>query len=181
MRILKIIFNLKSRYFIIFLLGLLIFTFYESKRMIKVADINQKLMKDELIIDDDYEELTLYSSAYQLGKQGEYDNAIEKFTRLLKQFPGTKNIDIVYYNIGTLYLKDALTKPLNDDGKVTAENFQKLQSAIISLEKALAINPNNTKAKFNLSLLLSSIPSEASKIISEQSVQELSNIPIGLP
>ena len=181
MRILKIIFNLKSRYFIIFLLGLLIFTFYESNRMIKVADINQKLMKDELIIDDSYEELTLYSSAYQLGKQGEYDNAIEKFTRLLKQFPGTENIDIVYYNIGTLYLKDALTKPLNDDGKVTAENFQKLQSAIISLEKALAINPNNTKAKFNLSLLLSSIPSEASKIISEQSVQELSNIPIGLP
>ena len=181
MRILKIIFNLKSRYFIIFLLGLLIFTFYESNRMIKVADINQKLMKDELIIDDSYEELTLYSSAYQLGKQGEYDNAIEKFTRLLKQFPGTENIDIVYYNIGTLYLKDALTKPLNDDGKVTAENFQKLQSAIISLEKALVINPNNTKAKFNLSLLLSSIPSEASKIISEQSVQELSNIPIGLP
>ena len=181
MRILKIIFNLKSRYFIIFLLGLLIFTFYESNRMINVADINQKLTKDELIIDDGYEELTLYSSAYQLGKQGEYDNAIEKFTRLLKQFPGTENIDIVYYNIGTLYLKDALTKPLNDDGKVTAENFQKLQSAIISLEKALAINPNNTKAKFNLSLLLSSIPSEASKIISEQSVQELSNIPIGLP
>ena len=181
MRILKIIFNLKSRYFIIFLLGLLIFTFYETNRMIKVADINQKLMKDELIIDDSYEELTLYSSAYQLGKQGEYDNAIEKFTRLLKQFPGTENIDIVYYNIGTLYLKDALIKPLNDDGKVTAENFQKLQSAIISFEKALVINPNNTKAKFNLSLLLSSIPSEASKIISEQSVQELSNIPIGLP
>ena len=181
MRILKIIFNLKSRYFIIFLSGLLIFTFYESNKMIKVADINQKLMKDELIIDDGYEELTLYSSAYQLGKQGEYDNAIEKFTRLLKQFPDTENIDIVYYNIGTLYLKDALTKPLNDDGKVTAENFQKLQSAIISLEKALAINPNNTKAKFNLSLLLSSIPSESSKIITEQSVQELSNIPIGLP
>ena len=181
MRILKIIFNLKSRYFIIFLSGLLIFTFYESNKMIKVADINQKLMKDELIIDDSYEELTLYSSAYQLGKQGEYDNAIEKFTRLLKRFPETKSIDIIYYNIGTLYLKDALTKPLNDDGKVTAENFQKLQSAIISLEKALVINPNNTKAKFNLSLLLSSIPSEASKIISEQSVQELSNIPIGLP
>jgi tetratricopeptide (TPR) repeat protein len=178
---LKNIFNLKSRYYIILLLGLLMFTFYESKRMIRVAEINQKLMQDELIIDDSYEELTLYSSAYQLGKQGEYDNAIEKFTRLLKRFPETESIDVIYYNIGTLYLKDALTKPLNDDGKVTAENFQKLQSAIISLEKALAINPKNTKAKFNLSLLLSSIPSEASKIITEQSVQELSNIPIGLP
>ena len=181
MKMLKNIFNLKSRYYIILLLGLLMFTFYESKRMIRVAEINQKLMQDELIIDDSYEELTLYSSAYQLGKQGEYDNAIEKFTRLLKRFPETESIDIIYYNIGTLYLKDALTKPLNDDGKVTAENFQKLQSAIISLEKALAINPKNTKAKFNLSLLLSSIPSEASKIITEQSVQELSNIPIGLP
>jgi tetratricopeptide (TPR) repeat protein len=178
---LKNIFNLKSRYYIILLLGLLMFTFYESKRMIRVAEINQKLMQDELIIDDSYEELTLYSSAYQLGKQGEYDNAIEKFTRLLKRFPETESIDVIYYNIGTLYLKDALTKPLNDDGKVTAENFQKLQSAIISLEKALAVNPKNTKAKFNLSLLLSSIPSEASKIITEQSVQELSNIPIGLP
>jgi tetratricopeptide (TPR) repeat protein len=181
MKMLKNIFNLKSRYYIILLLGLLMFTFYESKRMIRVAEINQKLMQDELIIDDSYEELTLYSSAYQLGKQGEYDNAIEKFTRLLKRFPETERIDVIYYNIGTLYLKDALTKPLNDDGKVTAENFQKLQSAIISLEKALAINPKNTKAKFNLSLLLSSIPSEASKIITEQSVQELSNIPIGLP
>lgn len=181
MKMLKNIFNLKSRYYIILLLGLLMFTFYESKRMIRVAEINQKLIQDELIIDDSYEELTLYSSAYQLGKQGEYDNAIEKFTRLLKRFPETESIDIIYYNIGTLYLKDALTKPLNDDGKVTAENFQKLQSAIISLEKALAINPKNTKAKFNLSLLLSSIPSEASKIITEQSVQELSNIPIGLP
>lgn len=181
MKMLKNIFNLKSRYYIILLLGLLMFTFYESKRMIRVAEINQKLMQDELIIDDSYEELTLYSSAYQLGKQGEYDNAIEKFTRLLKRFPETESIDVIYYNIGTLYLKDALTKPLNDDGKVTAENFQKLQSAIISLEKALAVNPKNTKAKFNLSLLLSSIPSEASKIITEQSVQELSNIPIGLP
>ena len=181
MKMLKSIFNLKSRYFIILLLGLLMLAFYESSRKAQVAEINQKLIQDELIIDDSFEELTLYSSAYQLGKQGEYDNAIEKFTRLLKRFPETKSIDIIYYNIGTLYLKDALTKPLNDDGKVTAENFQKLQSAIISLEKALAINPNNTKAKFNLSLLLSSIPSESSKIITEQSVQELSNIPIGLP
>jgi len=181
MKMLKSIFNLKSRYFIILLLSFLALAFYESNRIVRMAEINQKLLQDKLIIDDNYEELTLYSSAYQLGKQGEYDNAIEKFTRLLKRFPETKSIDIIYYNIGTLYLKDALTKPLNDDGKVTAENFQKLQSAIISLEKALAINPNNTKAKFNLSLLLSSIPSEASKIISEQSVQELSNIPIGLP
>ena len=181
MKMLKSIFNLKGRYFSILFLGLLLFSFYEFSRIVEVSEINQKLVKDELIINDNYEFLSLYSSAYQLGEQGEYDNAIEKFTRLLKMFPESRNIDEIYYNIGTLYLKDALTKPLSDDGKVTAENFHKLQSAIIALEKSLAINPDNSMAKFNLSLLLSSIPTEASKIISEQSVQELSNIPIGLP
>ena len=97
MKMLKSIFNLKSRYFIILLIGLLMLAFYESSRIVRVAEINQKLIQDELIIDDSYEELTLYSSAYQLGKQGEYDNAIEKFTRLLKQFPETKSIDTVSY------------------------------------------------------------------------------------
>ena len=181
MKLLKSIFNLKSRYFFILFLSFVLLALYEYARVSQVLEINQKLAQNELIINDSYEELTLFSSAYQLGEQGEYDNAIEKFTRLLKQFPETESIDVIYFNIGTLYLKDALTKPLSDDGKVTAENFQKLQSAIIALEKALLINPENTKAKFNLSLLLSSIPSEASKIITEQSVQELSNIPIGLP
>ncbi len=181
MKMLKSIFNLKSRYFSILFIGLLLFSFYEWSKLAEVAEINQKLVQDELIINDSYEALSLYSSAYQLGEQGEYDNAIEKFTRLLKMFPESKGIDIIYYNIGTLYLRDALTKPLSDDGKVTAENFQKLQSAIIALEKSLVTNSENTMAKFNLSLLFSSIPTEASKIISEQSVQELSNIPIGLP
>ena len=78
-------------------------------------------------------------------------------------------------------MQDALSKPLSDDGKLTIENFQKLQSAIIAFEKALVINPHNDLAKFNLSILYSSMPKEPSKIISEQAVQELSNIPIGLP
>ena len=100
---------------------------------------------------------------------------------LLKIFPTTNIIDIVYYNIGTLYLKDALTKPLNNDGMLTIENFQKLQSAIISYEKVLQLNPYNELAKFNLSILYSSVPKKPSKNFSEQAVQELSNIPVGLP
>ena len=43
------------------------------------------------------------------------------------------------------------------------------------------LNPLNELAKFNLSILYSSMPKEPTKIISEQAVQELSNIPIGLP
>ena len=181
MKMLKIIFNIKSHYFFILFVGFLLLSFYEWGKILQVEEINQQLAQNELVINDNYEALSLYSSAYQLGVRGEHGNAIAKFIRLLKIFPESSDLDIIYYNIGTLYLRDALTKPLSDDGKVTAENFQKLQSAIIALKKALAINPENTMAKFNLSLLVSSIPAEASKIVSEQSVQELSNIPIGLP
>ena len=157
---------------------LLINNLIDSK---EVTAINNQIEIDELIINEDYEELSIYSSAYLLGKQGEYKNAIEKYNMLLKIFPATNIIDIVYYNIATLYLRDALTKTLNDDGMLTIENFQKLQSSIISYEKVLQLNPYNELAKFNLSILYSSVPKEPSKNFSEQAVQELSNIPVGLP
>ena len=147
----------------------------------KINITNQKLLGDELIVDGDYEELTIYSSAYLLGKQGEFENAIEKYNMLLKKFPNTNKIDVVYFNIATNYLQDALTKPLSDDGMLTIENFQKLQSSVIAYEKVLQLNPYNELAKFNLSILYSSMPKEPSTIISEQAIQELSNIPIGLP
>ena len=43
------------------------------------------------------------------------------------------------------------------------------------------VNPLNKLAKFNLSILYSSMPDKPSEIISDKAVQELSNIPIGLP
>ena len=181
MFILKKIFNSHS---VIFLFLLIIFLFLSGKEFYKLNqlhDINKKIISNELIINDNYEELSLYSSAYLLGKQGEYENAIEKYNMLLRLFPNTDVNDVVYFNIGTIYLRDALSKPLSDDGKLTIENFQKLQSAIISYEKSIKLNPFNELAKFNLSLLYSSMPKKPSKIISEQAIQELSNIPIGLP
>jgi len=173
--------NLNSIVFIFILVITIFISLYELNKIKELREITNKIINDELITNDNYEELSLYSSAYLLGKQGEYDNAIEKYNVLLKLYPSTNIIDVIYFNIGTVYLRDALSKPLSDDGKLTIENFQKLQSAIISFEKALAINPLNESAKFNLSILYSSMPKEPSKIISEQAVQELSSIPIGLP
>jgi|TARA_B110000259_G_C14015507_1_gene401186 mxaK protein len=181
MFIIKKVLNLNSIVFIFILVITIFISLYELNKIKELREITNKIINDELITNDNYEELSLYSSAYLLGKQGEYDNAIEKYNVLLKLYPSTNIIDVIYFNIGTVYLRDALSKPLSDDGKLTIENFQKLQSAIISFEKALAINPLNESAKFNLSILYSSMPKEPSKIISEQAVQELSSIPIGLP
>ena len=181
MFIIKKVLNLNSIVFIFILVITIFISLYELNKIKELREITNKIINDELITNDNYEELSLYSSAYLLGKQGEYDNAIEKYNVLLKLYPSTNIIDVIYFNIGTVYLRDALSKPLSDDGKLTIENFQKLQSAIISFEKALALNPLNDLAKFNLSILYSSMPKEPSKIISEQAVQELSNIPIGLP
>lgn len=181
MIIFKNIVNLSTSFFAFILVISLSFGAIEYIESITINKFNIKIQNDELISHDDYEELSLYSSAYLLGKQGEYENSIEKYNMLLKLFPKKNNIDVIYFNIGTVYLRDALSKPLTDDGKLSIENFQKLQSAVIAYEKVLGINPLNELAKFNLSILYSSMPKEPSKIISEQAVQELSNIPIGLP
>lgn len=181
MFIFKKILNSNNIVFIIILISSIFLAFNEFFKIKNLKNINVKLINDELVINNSYEEVSLYSSAYLLGKQGEYENSIEKYNTLLKLFPESSLIDSIYYNIGTVYLKDALTKPLSDDGKLTIENFQKLQSSIIAYEKALKLNPFNELAKFNLSILYSSMPKEPSKVISEQAIQELSNIPIGLP
>ena len=177
----KKILNLNNFIFILILLICIFLVVNEFIKLKNIHKINSQLTNNELVINDQYEQTSLYSSAYLLGKQGEYDNAIEKYNVLLKSFPETNNIDIIYFNIGTLFLQDGLSKPLSDDGKLTVENFHKLQSSIISYEKVLKINPLNKLAKFNLSILYSSMPDKPSEIISDKAVQELSNIPIGLP
>ena len=181
MLFIKKILNLNNFIFISILLICIFLAVNEFVKLKIINKINYQLTQNQLVISDDYEEISLYSSGYLLGKQGEYDNAIEKYNVLLRLFPESNNIDIIYFNIGTLFLQDGLSKPLSNDGKLTVENFHKLQSAIISYEKALKINPLNKLAKFNLSILYSSMPNKPSDIISDKAVQELSNIPIGLP
>ena len=70
MKMLKIIFNIKGRYFSILFLGLLLLSFYEWGKILQVEEINQQLAQNELVINDNYEALSLYSSAYQLGVRG---------------------------------------------------------------------------------------------------------------
>ena len=181
MFILKKLLNLNTTFFIFILIISCILVVNESAKVKEIIQINYLLEKNELLINDNYEELSLYSSAYLLGMQGEYTNSIEKYNYLLKLFPRSNIIDTIYFNTGTMFLQDALSKPLSDDGKLTVENFQKLQSAIIFYEKSLKINPFNKLTKFNLSILYSSMPDKPSNLISDKAVQELSNIPIGLP
>jgi tetratricopeptide (TPR) repeat protein len=181
MLFIKKILNLNNYIFISILLICIFLAANEFIKLKKINKINYQINNNELVINDQYEKISLYSSAYLLGQQGEYDNAIEKYNILLRLFPEANNIDIIYFNIGTLFLQDGLSKPLSDDGKLTVENFHKLQSAIISYEKALEVNPLNKLSKFNLSILYSSMPDKPSEIITDKAVQELSNIPIGLP
>jgi mxaK protein len=50
-----------------------------------------------------------------------------------------------------------------------------------SFEQSLRLNPDNRRAKFNLSLLNSVIPINMKNAPKDQSGVELSNTPIGLP
>ena len=83
MFILRKILNFNSVIYIFILLISLFLAVNEYVKINQLNIINKKLLNNELIINDDYEELSLYSSAYLLGIQGEYENALEKYNMLL--------------------------------------------------------------------------------------------------
>ena len=89
MFLLKKILNLNSIVFISILTISIFLAVNKFNNIQELREINNKINNDELVTNDKYEELSLYSSAYLLGKQGEYENAIEKYNVLLKQYPST--------------------------------------------------------------------------------------------
>ena len=99
MFILKKILNLNNFFFIFILILFISLALTEYLKIKNLNKININLVNDELVINEDFEEVSLYSSAYLLGKQGEYENSIEKYNTLLKLFPTSNLIDSIYYNI----------------------------------------------------------------------------------
>ena len=86
MFIIKKVLNLNSIVFIFILVITIFISLTELNNIKELREINNKIINDELVTSDNYEELSLYSSAYLLGKQGEYENAIEKYNHLLKLY-----------------------------------------------------------------------------------------------
>jgi mxaK protein len=74
-----------------------------------------------------------------------------------------------------------LSRDLNEDGSLKDESKYSFTQARVAYEQSLKLNPDNRLAKFNLSLLNSVLPINMINGLKDQSGQELSNLPIGLP
>ena len=70
MLFIKKILNLNSFIFISILLICIFLAVYEFIKLKNIHKINSQLTNNELVINDEYEQTSLYSSAYLLGKQG---------------------------------------------------------------------------------------------------------------
>jgi mxaK protein len=70
---------------------------------------------------------------------------------------------------------------LNDDGSLKEESKYSFTQAKAAFEQSLRLNPEDRRAKFNLSLLNSVTPINMKNAPKDQSGVELSNIPVGLP
>ena len=74
-----------------------------------------------------------------------------------------------------------LGRGLNDDGTLVDDAKYELSQARIAYEQALRLDPEAAAARFNLSVLLSILPSGLLPREKQPSDMALSNLPIGLP
>ncbi len=88
---------------------------------------------------------------------------------------------LIHFNIANNLFRAGLQRLVAADGAIQEEaKFDYLQ-AKASYEQALKLDPTLRAAKFNLSLLLSVIPSNIKTVAQERSGMEISNLPQGLP
>ncbi|PKO47706.1 MAG: hypothetical protein CVU29_02370 [Betaproteobacteria bacterium HGW-Betaproteobacteria-22] len=178
------------------LLGLVLITgltgaAYEVYQTHQIDKVNRALMSGEVVNDEHYPFHKKFADAYQQGKSGNYKQATQGFGQLLDATKKLQQDDVfevstelkslIHFNIANNLFRAGLQRLVAADGAIQEEaKFDYLQ-AKASYEQALKLDPTLRAAKFNLSLLLSVIPSNIKTVAQERSGMEISNLPQGLP
>lgn len=171
---------------VLFLLAGLAGTSYEAYQYQKIQRINTTLQSGQVLKDDKYPLHSKLSAAYFQGSKDDYKHAVQSFGQALEIQSKSGNLDVVLqgriqYNIGTNLFLFGLTRNFNEDGSLNEEAKYSLNQAKVAFEQSLRLNPEDRRAKFNLSLLNSVTPNNMKNAPKDQSGVELSNLPIGLP
>ncbi|MDD2834201.1 MAG: hypothetical protein PHD12_09345 [Methylotenera sp.] len=166
-------------------------TAYEVYQTNKINKVNRALLSGEVVNDEHYPFHKKFADAYQQGKSGNYKHATQGFGQLLEAPKKLQQDDafevsaelksLIQFNIANNLFRSGLQRLVAADGAIQEEaKFDYLQ-AKASYEQALKLNPTLQAAKFNLSLLLSVIPSNIKTVAQDPSGMEISNLPQGLP
>jgi mxaK protein len=178
--------NIINSILVIFLLIGIVGTAQQSYQCISKKRINNILQLGQVLKDDDYPLLSKFSAAYFQGSKNDYGHAVQTYGQILELQLKSKNPNAelqakIQYNIATNLFLSGLGRDLNEDGSLKDESKYSFTQARVAYEQSLKLNPDDRLAKFNLSLLNSVLPINMISGLKDQSGQELSNLPIGLP
>ena len=178
--------NIINSILVIFLLIGIVGTAHQAYQYNSKERINNTLQLGQILKNDDYPLLSKFSAAYFQGSKNDYGHAVQTYGQILELQLKSKNPNAelqakIQYNIATNLFLSGLSRDLNEDGSLKDESKYSFTQARVAYEQSLKLNPDDRLAKFNLSLLNSVLPINMISGLKDQSGQELSNLPIGLP
>ena len=154
---------------------------FEAYQLWHIERINVALKNGTPLSSNDYPFEQKFAAAWLQGSQRDYKRALQTYGQLLEMPLTTAQQTRVQYNIGNSLLLSGLGRGLNDDGTLVDDAKYELSQARIAYEQALRLDPQAAPARFNLSVLLSILPSGLLPREKQPSDMALSNLPIGLP
>ncbi len=161
-------------------------TAYSAYQYQNIDHINKTLHSGQVLKNDAYPLHAKYSAAYFQGSKDDYKHAVQSYSQALEiksksGKPDALLLSSIQYNIATNLFLSGLSRDLNEDGSLKDESKYSFTQAKAAFEQSLKLNPQNRRAKFNLSLLNSVTPINMKNAPKDQSGVELSNLPVGLP
>lgn len=150
------------------------------------AQFNQAVATNDKFSNDDFKFEAKYAFAYQLAKNGRYQDASQLFGQLM-EMRGTKSqISAVQYNLGNIFLMRGLLVNHNSNeggnGEVKDEAEYLINQAKMAYQQSLRLDNHFIDAKYNLDRVLRLLPENP---IAKDDLDELGivmgNIPSGLP
>ena len=154
---------------------------FEAYQYKKATHVNQEILSDAQITENSFPYQQKFAAAYDQGNKQDYKHAVQTYGQILDTNPPLREQAKIQFNVANNLFVLGLIRRTNEDGSLQDDARYAYTQAKMAYEQALRLEPTLSAAKFNLSLLQSMLATNTKISPKEQSVMELSNLPIGLP
>ncbi|HSI43876.1 MAG TPA: hypothetical protein VK949_05995 [Methylotenera sp.] len=179
----------KNRLLVTLLLIGIIGTFVTGKHLYGIEQFNMAVTANGKVAKDDYKFEAKYAAAYQLARNGRYQDASQLFGQLLEMTASKSQLSAVQYNLGNIFLVRGLLVNHNatagesaEENKVKDEAQYLINQAKLAYQQSLRLDHSHLDAKYNLDRALRLLPENpVAKDDQDELGIVMGNIPSGLP
>ncbi len=160
-------------------------TMFFGKHLYTIEQFNNAVLSNSKVSNNDYKFETKFATAYQLARNGRYQDASQLFGQLM-EMQGTKSQKAaVQYNLGNIILLRGLLVNHNlegGNGEVRDEALYLINQAKLAYQQSLRLDNRLIDAKYNLDRVLRLLPEDQlAKDDQDELGIVMGNIPSGLP